>query len=945
MRTRTILCLFGLLLVTPLWALDSRLQTSQYQVQCYGVAHGLPQGSVHSIVQHPSGYLLLGTNRGLSRFDGARISPLEFDGQPVLTETQVHKLQLAADGGGEAAALWVSAFDGLYRLDSEGLRRWSVADGLPQNRITAVLVEPDGIWVGTQGGVVFLPDGVELPQGAVPVGTMRVNSFDRDPDGTLWLAATDGLYRQRPGEPIELISQGIFWSTLRDSSGRRWFGGRQRSYSLDPGPGQRLVAIAESDGMPALPVRQILQDRDGQIWFANAGAGLYRYKGGRYERVPGLGSDVVYSVAQDAEGNLWAGTSSGFCSIRDGAILGYGRTEGLGTDFILSMAADAHNRIYVGSNGRGLFRIDQAEVEYLGNPGGSPFVNWLGVLDDGQLLVSSNAGTFRWNDGQSQPLHPDLPPSGAGWVASDSEGVLWLRSGAAQLQRIRDGRLEALELGDGRARWGFRGRSGQVWITGAGGLYRAQGERLERVAELDDSTITACQYEDHRGVVWCTGPGGLRRVENGLMQLLRLDVFARGALLALQPGPDASLWIATTAGLYRASISELDDYANGAEAPLMRRFDERHGMRSSEFTRAYSPGIAASGTDGRHWWATMAGVVSVDTARLAVATEPPAARIEGLTVDDVPVVPDLRGQLGPAVGRVAIRYTALSLTDAASLHFRYRLQPGVYGWTETTDREMATYGLAAGDYRFEVQASFDRGHWPESGSQIEFTVLPLWYETWWARGGLLLGVLGLLIGVPLLRIRRLRQHAHTLAVEVAARTRELRTANNQLVWMARTDPLTGIANRRHFDQYLGERLAQPDLPLALLLADVDAFKDYNDRYGHLAGDDCLQRVVQALVAATPDDGALLARFGGEEFVLLLEGAAAELAADLARDMLQAVRALALDHPDAPAGVVTISIGYALRSGPAESADALFRRADQAMYRAKAEGRNCFRGDA
>jgi diguanylate cyclase (GGDEF)-like protein len=327
-----------------------------------------------------------------------------------------------------------------------------------------------------------------------------------------------------------------------------------------------------------------------------------------------------------------------------------------------------------------------------------------------------------------------------------------------------------------------------------------------------------------------------------------------------------------------------------------------------------------------------------------VATAPPAARIEGLTVDDVPVPPDQRDQLGPAVGRLAIRYTALSLTDAASLHFRYRLQPGIIGWTETGDREMATYRLPAGDYRFEVQASFDRGRWPESGSQIEFTVLPRWYETWWARGGLLLFALGLLVGAPLLRIRVLRRHAHTLAEQVAARTRELRAANNQLVWMARTDALTGISNRRHFDQHLAERLSRPDLPLALLMADVDAFKAYNDRHGHLAGDDCLQQVVQALVAATPSEGALLARFGGEEFVLLLEGDAAVAAAAVAERLLQAVRELGLEHPDGPAGTVTISVGYALRSNPAESADDLFRRADQAMYRAKAEGRNCVRAD-
>lgn len=935
MRVRSLLWLGALWLASPGLALDSRLRTSQYQVQCYGVAHGLPQGSVHALAQHPSGYLLLGTNRGLSRFDGARISPFEIDDRPVLEGTQIHRLLISDNGD-----TWVGTFNGLYRFSDAGMRRFSVDDGLSQNRVIALRIESDGVWVGTQGGAVVIDASASSAQPPLVIGSMRVNSFDRDPDGTLWLAATDGLFRQRPGGPIEALSTGIYWSTLREGSGRRWFGSREGLSWLDPQAPDTLVEADESDGMPRLPVRQVLQDRDGQLWFANGGAGLYRLKAGRFERMPGLASDVVYALTEDAEGNLWAGTSGGFCRIRDGAILGFGMAEGLGTDFILSVAADRADRVYVGSNGRGLYRLDNGGVEFLGNPGGNPFVNWVGVLSDGRLLVSSNAGTYEWTDAGARPLHPQLEGSGAAWVAADREGTLWLRTGNLPLQRLRAGQVEAVPMEGGNARWGFTARDGAVWITAAGVLYRGLGEDLQRVADLNDQTSTTCQYEDPNGVVWCTGPGGLRRVDQGKVVLLAHPAFAESALLALQPGPDDSLWMATTAGLYRATMVDLDAYAEGSltELPL-RRFDERHGMRSSEFTRAYAPGLAARSADGQLWWATMAGVVAIDPQRLARASAAPVATVEALKVDDVSVPAEQWSRLGPRIGRMAIRYTALSLSDAASLQFRYRLQPGLKEWTETMDREMVTYGLPAGDYRFEVQASFDRGRWPDGGSELVFRVLPLWYQTWWAHAaGLVLGM-ALLVGAPLLRIRVLRRRARVLSAQIAACTQELRVANARLDQIARTDALTGIANRRHFDEHLLQRLRQPELPLALLIADVDAFKAYNDRYGHLAGDECLRQVARALseFALTPD--ALLARFGGEEFVLLLEGTAAAVAERRAQQMVEAVRALAINHPDAPAGTVSISIGYTRRSEPGESGDDLIERADQALYRAKAEGRD------
>jgi diguanylate cyclase (GGDEF)-like protein len=175
--------------------------------------------------------------------------------------------------------------------------------------------------------------------------------------------------------------------------------------------------------------------------------------------------------------------------------------------------------------------------------------------------------------------------------------------------------------------------------------------------------------------------------------------------------------------------------------------------------------------------------------------------------------------------------------------------------------------------------------------------------------------------------------------------RELDAANARLAQLSDTDALTGIANRRRFDQKLAEEWARASrhaTPLALLLIDVDHFKRYNDRYGHPAGDACLQRVAQLLHSAARRGGDLLARYGGEEFALLLPHTSRDGALMIARRCIQVVDGAAIEHADSPvAAHLTLSIGVATSEGPLGpgSASALLEAADSALYQAKRTGRH------
>jgi diguanylate cyclase (GGDEF)-like protein/PAS domain S-box-containing protein len=172
----------------------------------------------------------------------------------------------------------------------------------------------------------------------------------------------------------------------------------------------------------------------------------------------------------------------------------------------------------------------------------------------------------------------------------------------------------------------------------------------------------------------------------------------------------------------------------------------------------------------------------------------------------------------------------------------------------------------------------------------------------------------------------------------------LQEAYNAVEALAVTDELTGLANRRRFDQYLANewrRSTRDHEPLSLLMLDVDRFKAYNDTYGHQRGDSCLRQVAEACLDVVSRPGDLVARFGGEEFVVVLPNTQDEGALHVAQDICAALRSRRLPHVGNPAGIVTISAGCATlvpRFG--KHAPELVEMADQALYRAKHNGRNC-----
>jgi diguanylate cyclase (GGDEF)-like protein len=450
-------------------------------------------------------------------------------------------------------------------------------------------------------------------------------------------------------------------------------------------------------------------------------------------------------------------------------------------------------------------------------------------------------------------------------------------------------------------------------------------------------------------------PGSGRWDQIGLAQGLPVEK-------VFQPVLDrrGALWLSSNRGVIRIAPGSLDAVLEGRATRLDAvLLGESDGMASAQCNGGSAP-AAALAADGTVWFATAAGIVGAAAdALLDYAGAPPPVGIEALRVDGRPLSPFADHLLPAGTRRIALQFAAPTFLTPDWVRYRTRLVGFDADWVDRGPLRVAEYtNLPPGRYRFEVQAAHPNSDWQQPAASLAFTVPARFWQrpAFWIGSGALLVLLG--VAGLRWRFRRLHRRERELRRLVDARTHDLREQTERLLALdaerellvvrlreqaeaferqAREDGLTGLLNRRGFDEAMRAAVADGAArPLALAVIDLDHFKWVNDRHSHAAGDAVLRAVATLLRAQLPA-GAQLARWGGEEFALLLPGHDLAAAAALAETLRREVAAYDAGHI-APALGLSCSIGVAaLAAG--EGSGSLLQRADTALYRAKADGRN------
>lgn len=952
-------------------ALDPDRALDHYALDVW--REGLPQPTVQALHQDRDGYLWLGTFEGLVRFNGVRFDVFDQRNVPQVDAWHVRALAESRDGtlwigtlgnglvrerGGEFTALttkdglpddsvidlhvardgavWIATRHGLARWRDDRVDAWHVADGLPDENIAAVVEEADGhIAIATSGGLVRFAAGKFTPllAGRTPSG---VASLATSRDGGLWVGTyADGLFK------------------------------------LD---GDTVTHWDESQGLPGGWVTDVLEDDRGSTWVATAPGGVSRLRDGRFEllaRPGGLPSDSVRTLATDREGSLWIGTNAGLARLKDLKFVTISQRNGLPEDQVRVVLQSRDGALWLGTYGGGLVRWQDDRFTRFGNPEGwnDAYIRTLAEGGDGTIWVGTQTGLNRVVDGRHESMNggDGLVGTKVDAIAELADGTLLVNTETGGLQaRPRGGAFAPFAPAVSRELAGTRvivqGRNGHLWLgTSENGVFEVDGVRILRRFQqpdgLPDDAVLA-MHRDADDTLWIGTHKGLARLRNG-----KLAAVPAGHGLNDDPvfqvldDRRGSLWLTTPHALVsmpRAAVEAVLDGGTGTVGA--RRYGRVDGLGSDLGSGGTQPAAAVL-ADGTLAIPTIGGLTLVDPSDLHENRVAPKTVLTDVLVDGHPVSRDAAMAPPWSSQRFEFRFDGLSLLVPEAVGFRYQLEGFDADWIDAGNARSAHYtALPAGHYRFRVQARNNDGVWSRRAAERALDVTaPPWLR-WWALAAYALALV--LIARAFLRWRERALVERNLALErsVQARTTELSesnlrlrdtseqlaAANARLEQLAVTDALTGLANRRRFDDVLAHewsRALRTGEPLALLLLDVDHFKRFNDAYGHPEGDECLRAIAGALRAATRR-GDTAARYGGEEFAVICPGTTLPQAQALAQHLLAAMRALRIPHVASPvAPHVTVSIGFAVASTDCPDAEALVTAADGALYEAKRGGRD------
>ena len=786
------------------FALDPSLDISQYAQTTWKVRNGFTNGAIYSIAQTPDGYLWLGTELGLVRFDGVRPIPWQAPQNQHLPSSPIRRLLVARDG-----TLWIGG---------KGLASWKNGKlieypELAGQYIFGLVQDHDGIvWVGAAG----IPFGRLC---AVREGRFHCNGEDgffgravfglyEDSKGTLWAGVKDGLWRWKPGPPkfysLPNEPDGIH-AIGEDVDGGLLVGWRGGIYRVVDGEIERYSVPGTSRKFGA---QRILLDRNGGLWIGTSDQGLVHIHQGRtdvFSPTDGLSGNNVFALFEDREGDVWVSTIEGIDRFRDFAVATLTMKQGLSNARVGSVLADKDGSVWLGTD-NGLNRWDHGQLAI--PPTGSAkrdgklngsLPSSLFQDDVGRLWVSTLRELGYLRDGRFTVVR-GVPGGTVLSLAQDNEHNLWVINEHVGLFRIS--REEDLR----QIPWSSFGRKDHASVLAAdrhrGGLWI--GFFLGGIVHFSDGRVRATyttadglgsghvsDFEfDHSGALWVSTEGGLSRLKNNrIATLTSKNGLPCDTVHWTIEDDDHSLWLYMACGLVRIASSELRAWAGdidrGQDSGVSIRvtvFASDDGVRNSSGPDYYHPQVAKS-SDGRLWFLPFDGVSVIDPRHMPFNKIPPAVHIEKITADDKTVDVSNGMHLPSGVRHLDIDYTALSLVVPEKVRFRIKLEGEDKDWRELVNVRHVEYtNLPPKHYTFRVLACNNSGVWNEQGATLDFVIPPAWYQTNWFRSLCVAVFLALLWMLHQLRLRQqARQFNMTLEARVGERTRIARELHDTLL--------------------------------------------------------------------------------------------------------------------------------------------------------------------
>lgn len=936
---------------------SSTLCAQILHVRNYGTDNGLPSSQVWCSLQDSRGYIWFGTSNGLVRYDGQKMTVLGISNGLVSNVV----LAIVEDAG----KFWIATDNGISCYHEGTFESFSQLDGKELGIIWSVAKFGGHIWFGTKSRGLLRVDprgtgnGHYSMESVVPDGMKPENSIfslTSAEDG-LWIATTRGqLYRYDGTRFLECakvfgLEEMTLTNVQRTGDSALWVGTRKHGLfrcNLNTLEGKSRVA----------PVEKYLSS---SYIYSSATAGNKMLIGTRYGGLVslehgqqhqmtvenGLCNNQIYSILVDRESSVWLGTNRGITKILSGKFRGYLKGE------TITSICEYSNALWFGTFDHGLIQLKDGQITRFTKKNGLLSNNQIFALAvfQGEMWIGSMGGLNSY-DGTEFYTHTGKT------LADTPKGIIAIHPA--------DDRLWI-----GTVNW--------AWMYRKVAL-KDQFTRL-LVANNPNTTYFQTVVEDQRHRIWFGSPSGaylydLKHPQGGIKKVGTGDGLPVNSINCLFRDSDGTLWLGTQTGLIRYQPREKEKFKvftlpvteNGAGSSdnnivsinqsnghywlatsmglvkfdgekVSKRYTTREGLIDNEAAAAAS---LYRDSRGHIWFGTYGGVTEYRPENDIPNTVLPPVLVEKAFFDNVLFTQGHK--FAYRHGTIRFAFTGLSFKDEKDVRYKYTLVGYDKGWSEITEKREVRYtNLDNGRYVFKVKARNADGYWSASPASVAFEILsPLW-EKWWFLL-LVVAVAGLLVRAGFIfRLKGIEREKRRLEELVAEKTKLLTV-------QAITDGLTGVHNRRSFIQkFRQEILSMLRGPspawLSLIILDVDQFKHFNDTFGHMAGDYALKSLVEVFRGCVRENDTL-ARYGGDEFSIILPATRAEGAQIVAEKLRKAVESCNLQYKDHQLEVtITVGIGVYCQSGTLhgdivqELLEKLISEADTAMYEAKNEGGN------
>jgi PAS domain S-box-containing protein len=770
-------CLFILLANACAAALDGDRTIAQFAHTSWGSKDRAPT-AVTALAQSVDGYLWVGGPDGLYRFDGVVFEHYQPESGGPFPARTVSSLLALPNGD-----IWIGFWPGVISLLRNGnVTNFNSRDGLPEARISGFAQDREGtIWAATSRGLLRLEGNrwkLVTNDWNFPEGSANAIFLDRQ--GTLWVSTEDTVVFLLPDtmrfQPTG-IRVGEVTQITQAANGKLWMAETTRSVHPIPLSDKRQPS---DETEVQVGSQAILFDNDGGLWITSMGDGLrhcptpellrgkIKEFGTEVESFTvknGLSDDVISSILQDREGNIWVGTNNGLDRFRKTNLTSIifpfkigqpvwvagGAGDVLGDDNLSNGV-----RVHQGRAERDHPVPGQAISAYR-DPSG--VIWWL----CGDAIYRYEAGNYA-----RIVLPAPLPKEDRAFTieaTEDGSGVLWLsaeRVGLFYRKAAVWHRLEAAsEFATLTPSTAFTDWMGRAWFGYEGGtIILMKDENIQRVFPADDSLVGGVRAISGQGKhIWVGGESGLAFFDGRFFRRIApADAETFGRVIGVEETSDGSLWLAEDQDVIQIARLEvqraLDDPSYRVKYRVFDSFDGFPGT----FAGLIGHAKEIQGTDGKLWFVGSRGLARVDPANIATNALPPPVLIRSVKANGRQAGSLTNLALPSRTTDIQIDYTALSLTVPEKVHFRYRLEGVDKEWQDAGTRREAFYNrLGPGKYHFRVTACNNDGIWNEEGTHLDFNIAPAWYQTIWFRGFYVLAFLTLLWSGYQMRVHQLQE--------------------------------------------------------------------------------------------------------------------------------------------------------------------------------------------